>query len=179
MRLFVSLDVPSVAIAHLDRAVEVVRREHPQVRWVPAERWHVTLAFLGDVDDQVRERIDDRLAHAAARHPPLSLSFAGAGRFGSRVLWVGVRGDRDELTGLARSVAAGARRAGVAVDERVHRPHLTLARSRTASLDLRPLVAAFADYAGPTWRSTQVHLVRSYPGPEPRYETLRSWPLGG
>jgi 2'-5' RNA ligase len=179
VRLFVSLDVPRAALDHLDRAVEPVRHQHADVRWIPVTRWHVTVAFLGDVDESALERLDERLARAAARHAPTTLAFVGAGRFGSRVLWAGVAGDREELRGLARSVAAASRRAGVAVEERVHRPHLTLARSRTSSLDLRPLVDALSSYEGPTWPCAQIHLVRSHLGPAPRYDVLRSWPLDG
>lgn len=178
VRLFVSLDVPREALEHLDRAVDPVRHQHTGVRWIPASRWHVTLAFLGEVPESSAESLHVRLARAAARHASLALAFSGAGRFGSRVLWAGVRGDLDELRGLAQSVAAGARRAGVALDERAHRPHVTLARSRTTSHDLRPAVDALAGYEGPMWRSDQIHLVRSHLGPEPSYDVLASWPLG-
>jgi 2'-5' RNA ligase len=177
VRLFVSLDVPREALDHLDLAVDTVRHQHAGVRWIPAARWHVTLAFLGEVPETTVEELDERMTRTAARHAPITLAFSGAGRFGARVLWAGVTGDREQLGRLVQSVAAAARRAGVAVDERVHRPHVTLARSRTASVDLRPLVDALASYEGPAWRSTQVHLVRSQLGAEPRYDVLRSWPL--
>ena len=112
-----------------------------------------------------------------ARNQRLSLTFAGAGRFGSRVLWVGVRGDLAPLSRLAQSVGAAARRAGAPVDERAHRAHVTLARSRTTSLDLRPVVAALAHYQGPVWQAASFSLVRSYLGPQPRYEVLRDFRL--
>jgi 2'-5' RNA ligase len=129
------------------------------------------------VADAALEPLGERLARAAARHPAMDLAFAGAGRFGSRVLWAGVHGDREQLASLARSAAGAARKAGVPVDERVHRPHVTLARGRTPSLDLRPFVTALRDYEGPVWQARSFSLVRSYLGAEPRYETLRSWRL--
>lgn len=179
VRLFVSLDVPTEALDDLDRAVERVRGEQTGVRWVPLTRWHLTLAFLGEVPDATLGPLGQRLARAAARNAAMMLAFAGAGRFGSRVLWAGVTGDRKQLRELAQSTVAASRRAGVAVDDRVHRPHLTLARGRTTYLDLRPLVDALAAYEGPLWRGTQINLVRSHLGPAPRYDVLRSWQLGG
>lgn len=179
MRLFVSLDVPRDALHHLDDALELVRDQHHDVRWIPTTRWHVTLAFLGDVPESGLEPLGQRLARASTRHAPMTLAFTGAGRFGSRVLWAGLTGDLEQLRGLARSTAAASRRAGALVDERAPRPHLTLARSRTTSVDLRPLVYALASYEGPTWRSAEIHLVRSHLGAEPRYDVLRSWPLAG
>lgn len=179
MRLFVAVDVPEAALEHLDAAVAAVRDVHRGLRWVPSGRWHLTLAFLGEVDDGTLDRLTTRLERVSRRHRPLTLRFAGAGRFSSRVLWAGVQGDRDELRHLAGSVSAAARKAGLLVDDRVHRPHVTLARGRTTSLDLRPLVAALAGYEGPDWVASSISLVRSHLGPDPRYEVLRSWPLGG
>jgi 2'-5' RNA ligase len=177
MRVFVALDVPVTALEHLELAVTAVRGGEPGVRWVPSERWHVTLAFLGEVPPDRVPPLAERLHRVALRHSPMSMRFEGAGRFGSRVLWSALSGDLEQLRALAGSVAAAARRAGVAVDDRAHRPHVTLARGRTTSLDLRPLVAALSGYRGPAWRAGSFSLVRSYLGPEPRYETLRSWHL--
>jgi len=178
MRLFVALDVPDAAVQHLDRAVAQVRERHHEPRWVPWERWHVTLAFLGEVGEPQLDPLSERLKRAARRHEGLSLSFAGAGRFGNRVLWVGLRGDTAPLARLAASVAAAARKAGVPVDDRPHRPHVTLARGRTTSLDLRPVVTRLADYGGPRWRADSFSLVRSRLGPQPVYEVLAGYRLG-
>jgi 2'-5' RNA ligase len=177
LRLFVALDAPAGVVGDLASAVDQVRAEHPRLRWVPAPRWHLTLAFLGAVEAR---RVDDlctRLGRAAGRHQPLPLQLAGAGRFGDRVLWVGVRGAVADVGRLAASVAAGSRRAGIAVEDRPYRPHLTLARGRDG-VDLRPPVAALAGYAGPGWTAAEVHLVRSHLGRDVRYERLASFALG-
>jgi RNA 2',3'-cyclic 3'-phosphodiesterase len=178
MRLFVALDVPDAAVQHLERAVAQVRERHREPRWVPCDRWHVTLAFLGEVGEPQLDPLSERLERAARRHGGFSLSFAGAGRFGNRVVWVGLRGDITPLARLAASVAAAARRAGVPVDDRPHRPHVTLARGRTTSLDLSGVVTALADYGGPRWRADSFSLVRSRLGPQPVYEVLAGYQLG-
>jgi 2'-5' RNA ligase len=90
-----------------------------------------------------------------------------------------VQGDREPLSRLARSVSAAARKAGILADDRPHRPHVTLARGRTTSLDLRPLVASLAGYQGPPWRAESFSLVRSLRGPQPEYEVLAAFRLGG
>ena len=178
MRLFVALVPPPEVLAHLSAAVAPVRAGHPHLRWTPPERWHLTLAFFGEVDERVVPDLGERLRRAAARHPTPSLSLAGGGRFGKQVLWVGVRGDVDVVAPLAASAAAAGRRVGARVEDRPYRPHLTLARSR-APEDLRPLVAALAGYAGPAWTARDVELVRSRLGAAPTYETLLGAPLRG
>ncbi|MDP9395135.1 MAG: RNA 2',3'-cyclic phosphodiesterase [Actinomycetota bacterium] len=178
MRLFVAVVPPPDAVGSLDAAVGPVRAGNTALRWVPPERWHLTLAFLGEVNDRTAGDAAARFARAATRHEVLHLSFAGAGRFDGRVLWAGVTGQVDRLRKLAASVQAGARRAGVAVEERAYRPHLTLARARSP-LDLRPMVAALSGYSGPAWSVDELVLMRSVLGPDPRYEVVAAWRLKG
>jgi 2'-5' RNA ligase len=177
LRLFVALDAPDGVVADLAAAVEPVRAEQPRLRWVPAARWHLTLAFLGAVEPRRAAELTARLARAAGRHPPVPLELAGAGRFGNRVLWVGVQGAVGDVGRLAASVAAAGRHAGIPVEDRTYRPHLTIARGRDG-VDLGPAVAALVGYAGPRWTATEVHLVRSHLGRDVRYERLASFVLG-
>ena len=179
MRLFVALWPPPDAVAELRAAVSGLQQEHPALRWTAPEQWHLTLAFLGEVPDERRADLEPRLARAATRHPPLTLRFAGGGRFGDRVLYTRADGDREPLTRLAQSVAAAARRSRLPVDDRPYRPHLTLARSRGGE-DLRPLVARLAAFEGAAWSADRVDLVESRLGGGPaRYVAVASWPLAG
>src|SRR5262249_62304044 len=80
------------------------------------EAWHVTLAFLGQVDEAAAARLLPRLERAAGRHQQVRLAFAGAGAFPAatraNVLWSGLSGDRRALARLAESRAAGPRPRG-------------------------------------------------------------------
>jgi len=194
MRLFVAL-TPSAAVVQELRAAtmplrcpepshsaEPSRAAEPSVlRWTRPEQWHLTLAFLGDVDDESRAELARRLARVAARAHPLALSLGSAGRFGNRVLWTRVRGDTDPLRRLAEAVRAAARRARLPVEDRSYRPHLTLARART-EVDLRPMVTSLAEFASSPWTAEHLHLVRSQLGAGPdgtaQYVRQASWPLG-
>ncbi|HEY2442562.1 MAG TPA: RNA 2',3'-cyclic phosphodiesterase [Streptosporangiaceae bacterium] len=181
MRLFVAITPSAAALDELDAAVAPHRPAWPELRWTSPEAWHITLAFLGEVDE-VTDQLTTRLERAAGRHHSLELSPAGAGAFPAgaraRVLWTGIAGDQEALGGLAASVAAGARRAGAPPPDegRKFRPHITLARCR-APADVRLLVAALTDYAGPSWPADRIHLIRSHLGTSPRYDTVASWPL--
>jgi RNA 2',3'-cyclic 3'-phosphodiesterase len=178
LRLFVAVTPPPAVLDELRRAVEPMRSAHAGLRWARPETWHVTLAFLGEVAEDRLEDLTTRLARAAARHPRPTLTLGPAGRFGGRVLWVRVGGDRERLRRLAGSVSAAARRAGIEQEERKFHAHLTLARSRSRDhVDLRPLVAALAGYSGTPWPAEEVQLIRSHLGAEARYSQVASWPL--
>jgi RNA 2',3'-cyclic 3'-phosphodiesterase len=182
MRLFVAVTPPPEAVDELWSATAGMRSVHSELRWTRPDKWHLTLAFLGEVDEEARADLTVRLGRAAARHPPVELALNGAGRFGDRVLWTRVAGDVAALRQLAASVRAAARRAGIAVEVRPYRPHLTLARGREGA-DLRPAVDALAAFAGCAWTAGELHLMRSHLGARPdrtaRYELVASWVLAG
>ena len=123
------------------------------------------------------------VAPAVAAAPDIALQLAGAGRFGSRrrpaVCWAGLAGDVAELTALAGRVATAARSVGLPVEDRPFRAHLTLGRWRPGQQADGDLPDRLAGYAGPTWPVTEVVLWRSHLGPEPRYERVTGWPVGG
>lgn len=179
MRLFVALTPPAAVLDEIGAAVARVRDLAPRLRWTSTPQWHLTLAFLGEVEPDTLPELTGRLARAARRHEPMPLAFTGAGRFDGRVLWLGVEGGgREPVAALARSVTAAARRSGIAVEDRRYRPHLTLARS-SAPTDLRPLVDALRGFAGTAWEPSDMELIRSRLGQgPPTYDTAGRWPLG-
>lgn len=185
MRLFMAIVPPPEALQHLAAALASAQAVQGEaLAWTTTEQWHLTLAFLGEVDDLRRERLELRLARAASRSPPLDLRISAAGAFGSpkraRVLWAGVDGEVTGLSHLVDSVRAAARRSGIPIDERRYRPHLTLARCR-APVDVTPALEHLSSYAGPAWTADTIWLVRSHLGAaahrRARYERLTAWPL--
>ncbi|WAP56675.1 RNA 2',3'-cyclic phosphodiesterase [Streptomyces sp. S465] len=197
MRLFAAVLPPDAAVAELAARVEALRAlpGADGLRWTEREGWHFTLAFYGEVAEEVLPELHTRLARAAHRHRPHELRLARGGRFDDRVVWVGVDGDSETLRGLADSAAAGGRRAGIPMDRhRPYHPHLTIARARSArhgsarhgsaGLSLAPYAERLADFAGQEWTVRELSLVRSHPpapgvpGRQPRYEVVAAWPLG-
>ena len=184
-RLFVAV-VPAAAVLDVvEAAVGPVRAARPELRWVDRERWHVTLAFLGEVPDDRRPDLCERLGRAAHRGRPLQLGIDGAGRFGDRVLWARIAGHTDGLRRLAATTAAAARRARIPMQGRPFRAHLTLATARPAgsvrpaTAELDALLRASGPVAGAVDRLCLVHSrLGAGPGGTPRHETIAEWPLG-
>lgn len=185
MRLFVAVDPSAAAAAHLAEFVsglEVARPTEPgrSTRLADSSRWHVTLAFVGEVESDRVEQAGGALARAAAGvEGPIRVRVAGGGRFGRRrftVLWAALTGDTDGLAMLADRVRRELRRARVPFDHKPFKPHLTLARpgDRLSEERLRSDLAALDGYVGPEWTVDAVHLYSSELGPKPRYERLSS-----
>jgi 2'-5' RNA ligase len=184
MRLFVAIAPPPGVLDELDALAAPWRAARHDLRWTSREAWHVTLAFLGEVEESAVARLLPRLERAARRHPEIRLAFSGAGAFPAphraNVLWSGISGDCGALAGLAATVAAGASRAGATPPDKGRRfqPHLTLARCRLPA-DVTGIVAALAGYQGQAWTADRIHLVRSRLGAvaQPRFSTIGWWPL--
>jgi 2'-5' RNA ligase len=186
MRLFAAVLPPETALAELANEVKALRRlpGADRLRWMGGVGWHFTLAFYGEVEERLLPELEERLARAAARREPFELRLSRGGRFAHRVVWVGAEGDCAAMSRLADSAAAAARRVGLSMEEhRSYTPHVTIARNR-ADQDLRPYVAALADFESSPWTVEELCLVRSNlpgggeAGQQPRYETVAAWPLG-
>jgi RNA 2',3'-cyclic 3'-phosphodiesterase len=143
MRLFIALDIPAEIRARLTEYMERARALAPEARWARVEGLHVTLKFIGHVDDAAVEKI--KTALSAIKAAPFEVKFATVGFFpnpnAGRVFWVGVDGG-DSLPSLASSIDEAMEKPGFARETKPYHPHLTLARTSSRPLrELRPLLA--------------------------------------
>lgn len=187
-RLFVALVPPEEAVEHLDDFLEV-RRSAATFRWASAEQFHVTVAFLAEVEERRVEDLSERLGRAAAKRTAFETAIAGGGAFPdagrARVIWAGLDLDehgRTQIDRLATGCRAAANRAGIAVDGQRFRPHVTVARLGRP-VEATRWVRLLDGYAGPRWTADRVTLVASYlgegPRGRPRYESVEEFPLSG
>lgn len=167
MRLFVAV-WPSEQV--LDAIAALSRPDIAGLRWTTRDQWHVTMRFLGSVDD-----VDAAVAAVHSIEAAACDVTVGphVGRFGKRILHVPTHG----LDDVAAATVAATALVGEPPEDRAFKGHLTLARSRRGDTDLRAL-------EGPAisggWRADEVTLVRSHLGGSgARYEVIERVPLAG
>lgn len=182
MRLFAAVYPPETELSRLDAAATAAGAADGRLRLVPIDQRHITVAFFGNVDDALLPELTERLGRAAKRTEPMSLQLRGLGTFPkqavrARVLWAGLSGDVAELRQLAERCTTAARRAGIAMEERAFRAHLTLGRARKDPVDMREVVDKLNDYAGNEWTATELRLVHSTLGAKVKHELIHDWPL--
>jgi RNA 2',3'-cyclic 3'-phosphodiesterase len=139
VRAFLAGALPDSLTASLSQRLEPVRVATPQAHWVPAKSLHLTLVFLGEIDAAAVPDLASAFAAVAHRHPPMALRIAGPHTFGPprrpRVLVAELAGEIEALGALcADAVQAAGERVAVETD-RPFRPHVTLARARSAGGD--------------------------------------------
>lgn len=165
MRLFVAIDVPEETRRALRDLIGEFEPICHGARWVNAEGLHVTLKFIGHVDDALVPQIQEPLS-SILRARPISIAFREFGFFPNerhpRVFFVGIQADK-ELAPLAKEVEARLAPLEIAKNERTFRPHLTLARFKTNKglAELRKKIASLPsqDFGGSA--VSEFHLYQS------------------
>ncbi|UQU64567.1 RNA 2',3'-cyclic phosphodiesterase [Couchioplanes caeruleus] len=154
MRLFVAVYPPDGVRRDLRRRLDAAVSGR-RVRLTNIEKWHVTLAFLGEVSPDRLPAAERALATVPVPRGR-ELRIRGGGGFGRRVTWAGVDG---ELGDVAAAVRAALTEAGLPFDDRPFTPHLTVLYAHDDAVR-----AALDDYEGPAWQLDRIELVRSDPG---------------
>ena len=125
LRLFVAIPLPDGIVARLRIMCSGIAGAH----WVEATNMHITLRFIGEVDEATAADIDPVLAQIEA--DAFSLELAELGTFGqgsrARSLWVGVTPSAF-LTRLQSKIETALVRFGLPPEGRKFTPHVTLAR---------------------------------------------------
>jgi 2'-5' RNA ligase len=179
MRLFLALPFTEQARHDLAHVLSGAIPGQLPGRAVRPENWHVTLRFLGEVDDVGRDRLLAGLDEGDLG-PPFVIRWGALGAFPNprraTVLWVGMeRGAEDavRVAGLVGEVVEGA---GFPPEDRPFRAHMTLSRIRPDQ-DVAALLSAVPP-VGVTMPVDRVVMYRSHLGSGgPRYEEIEAFPL--
>jgi len=191
LRLFVAIELPDAVRDGLARAADSLRRVLPPdaLRWVRPEGIHITLKFLGPVEEGRVPALHTALRIAVREIAPFELSTGDVGSFGGRrnvrVVWVGVGGDTGSLGALAERVEDALGPLGFPGEQRPFAAHLTLARVREGTLPAvrEQIYVALSQprpAESPSFRVKRVSLMRSTLGRcGALYDALGSYPLAG
>src|SRR5690625_1850348 len=128
MRLFIALSLPDEVRDRL----AAISGGIPGARCVEPENLHLTLRFLGEVDNGLARDVDNALTQIDVEAFELTLSGLGFFTEGKRVitaLWAGIESN-PPLSRLQAKVEQAAVRAGLPPERRKFKPHVTLARGR-------------------------------------------------
>ena len=148
-RLFTGIEIPA------EQREEIARLKLPLPggsRWTDPDDLHLTLRFVGEVDESVARDIDNELGRIV--EAPFEMALAGAGSFGGKepnALWAGVNAPPD-LARLAASCESAVRRAGLPAEGRKYKPHVTLAYCHgTTDVEVARFLEATGDFRTETF----------------------------
>jgi RNA 2',3'-cyclic 3'-phosphodiesterase len=173
LRLFVGIELPP----ELKLSLSLMASGLPGAKWVDAGNYHLTLRFVGEIDEGRAEDVDTALSHIHG--PRFDVTLATVGHFGLRQLWVGVERN-DALQHLHDKIESALSRLGFPAEERRYTPHVSLARLKgTSEARLQAYLAEHALYRAKSFRVDRFSLIASYLTKSGAiYEDQADYPLG-
>ena len=132
IRAFVAVELEPQTVQKIAAVIVQLRPRMPGIRWLPPANFHLTLKFLGDVDEAKVAPIAAALERELYPFSCFTINAKGLGVFPDlkrpRILWVGLVGG--ELNALASTVEKALVPFGFAAERRTFAPHLTVGRCR-------------------------------------------------
>ncbi len=176
MRTFIAVAIDKRTRDRVADLQERLSESGADVKWVEEKNLHLTLLFLGEVDERTVPEVCRAVAEVAAQHKPFELTIESVGGFPSarqpKILWVGVGEGKEELIALHDDLELPLLEMGCYRREaRKYTPHLTLGRVKRDE-DAETLAAPLMKRVGWEGGRTSVRevLVMSselrYEGPE-------------
>jgi len=135
MRTFIAIEIPSEIKSALAALQNELRRAGAEVSWTKPENIHLTLKFLGEVDERRIGEVEKVCVDSAAEFPSFALSLGATGVFPNsrqpRVLWAGLSGDVEKTDEMRRRLDERLALIGFGREEKGFQPHLTIGRMKS------------------------------------------------
>lgn len=135
-RIFIAVDISDEARSKSAVYLEKLRKDFRDLRvgWEQAEKLHLTLKFLGDLDEQQLAKIKEAVRETARHFAKFTISLQNTGVFpnpkNARVLWIGLDDEPDNLLKIFEMLETECQNSGFPKETKKFHPHLTIARLR-------------------------------------------------
>lgn len=184
MRTFIAIKIPKEIKDKLTKLENDLRNgvfREASIKWVKPENIHLTLKFIGEIDERKLEDIKTGLKKVLREFSPFRLSFSGVGGFPNlrkpRVIWVGMKEDKQTVISLATKIEDALERYGIKKEKREKSPHITIGRvKRPVVLDSK--VVEELEFKAESFKVAEIFLIKSQLTPEgPIYTDIASYHL--
>lgn len=170
MRFFIALEIPSKNLLQFKAIQDSLHKLIPQVKLTSLDKIHLTLAFLGEQNPELKEKLVEVIKQAVLDIPIFEVTPAYIDGFPNihhpQVLWVGVKGDIDKILLIRERIKDGLESLHLFSDERRFIPHITIAKfnnhfriDRNLEVNLEKIMAFPSDPI----RITSIKLFESEP----------------
>ncbi|SYZ74458.1 conserved hypothetical protein [Candidatus Zixiibacteriota bacterium] len=185
MRLFIALPLPREIEEGLGKLIFVLKQKGGHIKWVAPKNIHLTVKFLGEVDEAGVNDISAAVEKTAAKYEVIDGNIENIGAFPDlirpRVIWAGMAGDIQTVESIVKDIEDAMAALGFAREDKRFKPHLTLGRVKE-NYGLGDLVSYIKSYqlTPMAFRLTSLVLFKSTLTPRgPIYDRLLEVPLKG
>jgi RNA 2',3'-cyclic 3'-phosphodiesterase len=136
MRTFIAIELPQGIKDHLNKIQEQLKLTGADVKWVEPKNIHLTLKFLGEINEQTLEKLSQILDACVKGKTPFQVSIASFGAFPKlnypRIIWAGIdKGDK-EIAEIVKVLEEKVQKIGIPKEKRAFSSHITLGRLRSS-----------------------------------------------
>ena len=132
MRFFIALEIQQEKRKQLQLVQTKLKQLIPQVRLTDNSKLHLTITFVGEQPNQLKDSLINMIKKAVVGIPIFNVTPAYIDAFpklhNPRTFWIGVKGDIDKLVLIRERVKDGLINLNLAVDERRYTPHIAIAK---------------------------------------------------
>ena len=163
MRTFIAIELPEEIRAILSNIQDELKQTQADVKWVKPENIHLTLRFLGEIEQDLIKKIHSILVEIAQKNHYFSLCLFNLGAFPKlqypRVIWIGLTNDK-QASEIAKNIEKELIRIGLPPESRPFSSHITLGRVRSG-LNRKALIEKLE------------FLNKNLPSPQPEFKVLK------
>jgi 2'-5' RNA ligase len=187
IRSFLAFELPTDIKKIVAQVSKEIRQLTLNVRWVDVENIHLTIVFMGNINEQEIPHMSQAIEKVCLRYPPFHVSLKSLGAFPNtrrpRVIWLGLQGDTEKMSFFKKALQKHLKPFGIKEEKRSFKPHLTLGRFKNPGpVDslLDNFIGTYKDLSGPECPLNELILFKSdlKPGGA-EYTKLKTWSLSG
>lgn len=144
MRAFIAFNFPEQLKNQLHQIQNVLRNLSDGGNWVSKDNFHITMKFLGEIEEEYVESIDRILKTISHNNAPISIKLSNLGYFNKKineygVVWSGLEGDIYRLNSIYNFLEEEMGKIGFPKERRKFSPHITLVRKMRTNLDFQQI----------------------------------------
>jgi len=184
MRLFIAVNLEEELKKRIVPLEEELKKTGADVKWVEVKNLHLTLKFLGEVEEKKVTQIEQIITSTLVNFPSFEMRLSGFGVFPNlnypRVVWIGIEEGKEQLKVLSEKVESSLIPLGFPKEKRPFTAHLTVGRVRSAKNknQLISIIEEKKNIEIGKQRVEKIYLMQSFLKPTgPIYVPLKEWEL--
>lgn len=136
MRTFIAIELSGEIKEYLSRLQEKLKTSQADVKWVAPANIHLTLKFLGEIDDKTKDNVTGIVEDIAKDKSPFYLNIASLGAFprieSPRVIWVGIDKGDAQVKEIAKALEEKLSKIGIPAEDKLFSSHITIGRTKSS-----------------------------------------------
>jgi len=136
MRAFIAVEIDNLTKQKISDLISNLKKSGADVKWITEDQMHLTLKFLGNIDESKTREISDVLSSISSNFKSFTISLSNIGAFPNlnrpRIIWVGIDKGAEYLKTISEKIETGLKKLEFEKEDREFNLHLTLGRVKTS-----------------------------------------------